>query len=112
MKIPKSKQSPRSAAVCAEHQPQGVRMAGHAGNFSTRLNSHIAATGLRGTVALRASRGSALVAALIMSAVIGIVVCSYLVLIADRNYITQRSLAWNSGIPVLEAGIGGAHAFA
>jgi len=103
MNITLSKHAP--GALCAESQPQRVGIDGRAGNFSARLNSHVSATGLGGTVALRPNRGSALVAALIMSAVIGIVVCSYLVLIADRNYLTHRSLAWNTGIPVLEAGI-------
>ncbi|MDB6067299.1 MAG: hypothetical protein JWR26_3507 [Pedosphaera sp.] len=53
----------------------------------------------------KGNSGVALVAALVVSAVMGIAVCSYLVLVGNRNYITQRSESWNTAIPVLEAGI-------
>jgi hypothetical protein len=49
--------------------------------------------------------GSTLVITVVMSALIGSVLCSYLVLISNRNQITMRALAWNAAIPVLEAGI-------
>jgi len=49
--------------------------------------------------------GSILVLTVITSALIGSVLCSYLVLISSRNEVTMRGLAWNSAIPVLEAGI-------
>lgn len=81
-----------------EHSPAAQEVSYASNRLTLKRNEFRAPSELQ-------SRGSALVAALIMSAVIGIVVCSFLVLIADRNYITQRSLAWNTGIPVLEAGI-------
>src|SRR5262245_35494235 len=49
--------------------------------------------------------GSTLVITVVMSALIGSVLCSYLVLISNRNQISMRALAWNTAIPVLEAGI-------
>jgi hypothetical protein len=49
--------------------------------------------------------GSTLVITVVISALIGSVLCSYLVLISNRNQISMRALAWNSAIPVLEAGI-------
>jgi hypothetical protein len=53
----------------------------------------------------KSEAGSILVVTVILSALIGSVLCSYLVLISNRNHITMRALAWNSAIPVLEAGI-------
>src|SRR6266446_1459167 len=53
----------------------------------------------------RAQAGSTLVATVIISALIGTVLCSYLALIANRNQAAMRALAWNSAMPVLEAGI-------
>jgi hypothetical protein len=53
----------------------------------------------------KSNSGSILVITVILSALIGSVLCSYLVLISNRNHVTMRSLAWNSAIPVLEAGI-------
>jgi len=46
-----------------------------------------------------------LVITVITSALIGSVLCSFLVLISGRNEGAMRSMAWNSAIPVLEAGI-------
>ncbi len=53
----------------------------------------------------RSESGSTLVITVITSALIGSVLCSYLVLISNRNQIGMRALAWNTAIPVLEAGI-------
>ncbi len=53
----------------------------------------------------RAQAGSTLVATVIISALIGTVLCSYLALIANRNQVAMRALAWNTAMPVLEAGI-------
>jgi len=53
----------------------------------------------------RNQQGSILVISVIMSALIGGVLGSYLLLIGNRNQSTMRALAWNSAIPVLEAGI-------
>lgn len=49
--------------------------------------------------------GSVLATTLIITACLGIVLASVLVLISDRNLIDQRSQAWNTAMPVLEAGI-------
>src|SRR6478672_11401731 len=49
--------------------------------------------------------GSTLVITIVVSALIGSVLGSYLVLISTRNQMGMRALAWNSAIPVLEAGI-------
>jgi len=53
----------------------------------------------------KSQSGSTLVLTVIISALIGSVLCSYLVLISARNQGTMRGLAWNTAIPVLEAGI-------
>src|SRR5437870_2736442 len=53
----------------------------------------------------RTEHGSALVMALILGVVVGIVLASYLTLIQSRMYARARSFAWNSAVPVLEAGI-------
>ena len=53
----------------------------------------------------KSQSGSILVVTIITSALIGSVLCSYLVLVSSRNQGTMRSLAWNTAIPVLEAGI-------
>jgi hypothetical protein len=53
----------------------------------------------------KSNSGSILVITVVTSAIIGSVLCSYLVLVNSRNQGTMRSLAWNTAIPVLEAGI-------
>ena len=53
----------------------------------------------------KSSQGSTLVITVVISALIGSVLGSYLVLISARNQSAMRALAWNSAIPVLEAGI-------
>ena len=50
-------------------------------------------------------RGSTLLVTIIVSALVGTVLCSYLVLITNRNTAAMRATAWNSAIPLLEAGI-------
>src|SRR5262245_15855785 len=50
-------------------------------------------------------QGSMLVIMVITSALIGSMLCSFLVLISGRNEGAMRAMAWNSAIPVLEAGI-------
>jgi hypothetical protein len=49
--------------------------------------------------------GSALVLALVTTAILGFGLASYLTLVRFQNLSVVRSLAWNSAIPVLEAGI-------
>jgi len=51
------------------------------------------------------AQGSALVVTLLTALVIGITLASYLTLVSSQNISTMRSLAWNSTVPVLEAGI-------
>ncbi len=53
----------------------------------------------------KSQSGSTLVITVVITALIGSVLGSYLVLISSRNQISMRALAWNSAIPVLEAGI-------
>jgi hypothetical protein len=50
-------------------------------------------------------QGSALVVTLLTAMVIGISLASYLTLVSGQNTTVMRSLAWNSTIPVLEAGV-------
>lgn len=53
----------------------------------------------------RADRGSVLLAALLTVTVVGLALGSYLWLVSHQNLATMRSLAWNSAIPVVEAGV-------
>src|SRR5438876_814444 len=50
-------------------------------------------------------QGSILVVTLLTSMIVGLAVGSYLMLVSSQNYSTLRSLAWNSVIPLAEAGI-------
>src|SRR5579862_8109211 len=56
-------------------------------------------------ISRKQQQGSTLVVTVIMSALIGSVLCSYLVLVGSRNETSMRAMAWNTAIPVLEAGI-------
>src|SRR5688572_21504688 len=49
--------------------------------------------------------GSALLVTVITCTLVGTLLCSYLVLVLNRNKVAMRATAWNSAIPVLEAGI-------
>jgi hypothetical protein len=51
------------------------------------------------------SQGSVLVVTLLTASIIGIGVTSYLLMVSHQNYSTMRSLAWNTAIPLAEAGI-------
>src|ERR1041385_2005081 len=53
----------------------------------------------------RAEAASTLLITMITCGLLGTVLCSYLVLITHRNTSAMRAMAWNSAIPVLEAGI-------
>src|ERR1043166_931864 len=59
----------------------------------------------RVAIPCHSKRGNALLIALVFSAVVGIVLASYFGLIQSRNLVRARSFAWNSAIPVLEAGV-------
>lgn len=50
-------------------------------------------------------QGSALLVILLTCVIIGFTLASYLVLVSSQNRSVMRSMAWNSAIPVLEAGI-------
>lgn len=50
-------------------------------------------------------QGSTLILCVFFTAIIGITLASYLNLTASQNQAVMRSLAWNSTLPVLEAGI-------
>src|SRR5436190_7389782 len=49
--------------------------------------------------------GSTLLITMITCVLVGTVLCSYLMLITHRNTSAMRAMAWNTAIPVLEAGI-------
>jgi len=51
------------------------------------------------------SQGIVLLVTLLTSLIMGLVVASYLMVIANQNYSTMRSLAWNSATSLAEAGI-------
>ena len=51
------------------------------------------------------NQGGALVMTLLTALVIGITLASYLTMVSTQNVATMRSLAWNSAIPVVEAGV-------
>ena len=51
------------------------------------------------------TEGSTLVMTLFISGVMGITLAAYLNLVGNRNLATMRSLAWNSTMPVIEAGL-------
>jgi len=51
------------------------------------------------------AQGSILMVTLLTAVVIGLGVASYLSLVSNQYSSTMRSLAWNTGIPVAEAGI-------
>src|SRR6476620_2703849 len=56
-------------------------------------------------IKLTKNSGSTLVMALFVSGVMGIVLAAYLNLVGNRNLATMRSLAWNSTMPAIEAGL-------
>jgi hypothetical protein len=51
------------------------------------------------------SRGSVLLLTLLTAWVIGISLVSYLTLVANQNRTTYHSLAWNTCVPIMEAGV-------
>src|SRR5262245_39843052 len=53
----------------------------------------------------KSERGSVLVISLVTCALVGMVLGSSLALVSVRNKSSMRATAWNSAIPVLEAGI-------
>jgi hypothetical protein len=50
-------------------------------------------------------RGNILLVTLLTCVILGVTLASYLGLVSNQNRSVMRSLAWNSAIPVLEAGI-------
>jgi len=53
----------------------------------------------------RARDSSVLLTALLTVVVIGLTLGSYLWVVSNQNQSTMHALAWNSAIPVLEAGL-------
>jgi hypothetical protein len=53
----------------------------------------------------KAADGSVLFIAIMAALLIAIVLASYLTLVSNRSSLSHRSLAWNSAVPVAEAGI-------
>src|SRR5689334_9268733 len=56
-------------------------------------------------IIIRNRTGSALLLALVTVGVMALGLASCLALIQHQSYATMRSLTWNSGIPIAEAGI-------
>jgi len=56
-------------------------------------------------IRLSKENGSVLMAALVIAAVTGLALLSYLSLTNSQNVMTVRSEAWNSAMPIVEAGI-------
>ena len=52
-----------------------------------------------------ARHGSVLLTALLTTVIIGLALGSYLWVVSNQNQSVMRSLAWNSAIPVVEAGL-------
>ena len=50
-------------------------------------------------------RGSALVVTVVITAIAGLMLVAYLQMVKAQHYNTTRSQAWNSAVPVIEAGI-------
>ena len=57
------------------------------------------------TQSRRGSQGSTLLVALLTAVFIGLALASYLWLVSHQNLSVMRSLAWNSAMPVVEAGL-------
>lgn len=51
------------------------------------------------------TEGSTLIITVVLTAIIGATLTSYLVMVANQNASIMRSMAWNSAIPISEAGI-------
>src|SRR6266480_729676 len=51
------------------------------------------------------SQGSVLMVTLLATLIVGMVLSSFLTLVSVQNQSTLRSQAWNSSIPVMEAGV-------
>ena len=49
--------------------------------------------------------GNILLITLLTCLIIGFTLASYLTLVSYQNYSTMRSLAWNSAVPIMEAGV-------
>ena len=57
------------------------------------------------TSKLNPARGNTLVLTLVITAVAGLMLVAYLQMVKSQHYNTSRSQAWNSAVPVIEAGI-------
>jgi len=53
----------------------------------------------------RQEDGNILLVTLVTCLIIGFSLASYLTLVSFQNYSTMRSLAWNSALPIMEAGV-------
>jgi hypothetical protein len=51
------------------------------------------------------TQGNVLLITLLTCVIVGFGLASYLVLVSSQNQSVMRSLAWNSGVPILEAGV-------
>lgn len=51
------------------------------------------------------AQGNTIFLALVMTALVGLVLACYLNLVHSQNYSSMRSQAWNSSIPIVEAGL-------
>jgi hypothetical protein len=70
-----------------------------------RGRGHRSAMSLPYVSKTRGERGSTLLMALCVCIVVGIILASFLTMLSSRYNLSTRSTAWNTAIPVLEAGI-------
>lgn len=56
-------------------------------------------------IQLNSRSGNALIIVLVVSAIMGISLASYLGMVSNQNISIMRSLAWNTAVPVAEAGV-------
>ena len=54
---------------------------------------------------LKRNTGSTLLTTLVIAAVVGLTAVAYLKMVSNQNYLVQRSQAWNTTIPIIEAGV-------
>src|SRR6185503_10641312 len=86
--------------------PNHFRDQGQYGKCSNRTDCHSKARHMKIVYSKsNGSRGSTLMLVIIATALVGFVLAAYLTLLSSQNAATIRSQAWNSSVPVVEAGI-------
>src|SRR5437868_633804 len=73
--------------------------------IDAKLEDHAAEQGLRMRLRARKQRGGALIMVLVITTLIGSVLVAYLSMLKSQNIYASRSLAWNTAMPMAEAGV-------